>query len=485
MTSNTHTSTNITAENVLQPIIYGVLPDQTGDEIDLGELFSRLISQWRLILAVTVAGSLLAVLLALLLPKVYQPAVTLSLPTAGDISPIINVNAVLGGNSITAATKAKLRDHFSDRQMSVIKTLLGGNNAIPATPQEVFNRYFNQLRSDKVLEKYINEKHYWKKLYPDSEKPVSTLFARLLKRKTVETLEPKPQVKGSYIENPQRVKISLQVKDEATGVSLLNGYANFVNDQLITNFQANAKKIIEGKVKTLSDRIATQREQALQARLLTIKKMEHENAKKIAQLQEQITSSLKKAELDRKTQIARAAEALKMAKTLGLVNPSTMDVMDKKGLKNKAIGMHITSVDKPSMPLYLYGSKYLTMLIKTLKSRKNNEVFLDNINNLKEKIYPIENDATLAALKNRKSDDPWISGLAEELAQIDTIKKLNIKNLTPDFSTVRAYTMDNPAIVTGKSVKPKRKLIVGLGFILSLFIAIFVALVVGAKDRAK
>jgi len=50
---------------------------------------------------------------------------------------------------------------------------------------------------------------------------------------------------------------------------------------------------------------------------------------------------------------------------------------------------------------------------------------------------------------------------------------------------VRAYTMDNPAIVTGKSVKPKRKLIVGLGFVLSLFIAIFVALVVGAKDRAK
>ncbi len=52
------------------------------------------------------------------------------------------------------------------------------------------------------------------------------------------------------------------------------------------------------------------------------------------------------------------------------------------------------------------------------------------------------------------------------------IKKLDIKKLTkidaikrlvPGFSNVQAYTLDNPAIVSNQSVKPKRKLLVALG----------------------
>jgi len=474
------TSNDGMAENRLQPVIYGILPNQAGDEIDLGELFSKLINQWKLILGITAAGCLLAILWALTLPKVYQPTVTVSIPSSGNIAPIIDINTLLGSNSITAATKTKLESNFSNRQISTINTLFGGNNAIPATPQEVFNRYFNLLRSDKTLVKYINENQYLKKLYPDAEKPASTLVAKLLKGLSIEILEPTPQVKGGYIDDPQRVKISLEINNEPSGVDLLNGYADYVNHQLVADLQNNANKIINGRVKVLSDQVATQRDQYRQNRLLTIEKMQHENAKNIAQLQEQITASLIRAKSDRQTRIADATEALEMAKTLGVINPSTMDVMAKKGMKEGTGGTSITVVDKQSIPLYLYGSKYLTVYIETLNSRESDEIFLSKINELQEQIYVIEHDAELAALKSRKSDDPWIDGLADDLAKIDAIKKL-----TPDFSNVLTYTMDNPAIVTDESVKPKRKLIVALGFVLSLFVAIFVALIVGAKDRVK
>ncbi len=451
MISNARANTNTTAENVLQPVIYQIQPDQSGDEIDLGELFSRLISQWRLILWITVSGCLLALLVALLLPKVYQPSVTLSLPPVGSITPIINVNS-----------------------------LLGNKNPIPATPQNVFKHYYNLLRSDRILEGFINKNNYLEKLYPDTEKQESALFAQLLKGFSVKILEPKPQVRDGYIGNPQRVQMTLKVKDESSGVALLNGYADYVNRQLVSNFQDNINEVIKGSVKVLTDRVATQRKQYQQQRLLTIKKMEHNDARSIAQLQEQITAILKKTELNRQTRIANATEALKMAKVLGIVNLSTVDTLAKKGMKSKSSGTSITVVDKQSVPLYLYGTKYLTMLIKTLKNRKDDEIFITKISTWREKIQLIQKDTVLAALKSRQSDDPWIPGLAEELAKIASIKQLR-----PDFTHVHAYTLDNPAIVTDKSVKPKRKLIVGLGFVLSLFIAIFVALVVGAKDRAK
>ncbi len=469
----------ISSDNTLQPIIYGILPDQAGDEINLGELFSRLANQWKLIAGITVGGCLLAVLFALKLPNVYQPTVTVSMPPAGNIAPIIEINTLLGGNSITAATKSRLENDFSESQISTINTLFGGNNAIPATPQDVFRRYFNLLRSNKMLAKYIDENQYLKALYLDADKPASVLLAKLLKGWSVEVLEPESSAKGAYVGEPKRVKISLETNDEAIGVDLLNGYAKYVNRKLITIFQNNANKIIVGKVEVLSGSVAMQRENFRQQRVLTIEKMEHENAKKIAVLQEQITAALNRARANRDTRIAHAKEALKMAKTLGVINPSTMDIMAKKGQKNTT-GTSITVVDKQAIPLYLYGSKYLSMLIETLNGRSSDEVFLNKSSELKEKIHVIENDAVLAALKTRKSDDPWIGGLSDELSKINAIKKL-----APDFSSALAYTMDAPAIITGKPVKPKRKLIVLVSLFLSLFVGIFVALIVSSNNSVK
>ncbi len=476
MTSNTNTK----PENVLQPVIYGVLPDQTGDEIDLSALFSKLTSQWKLILGITAGGCLLAVLYALMLPNIYQPAVAVSIPPAGNIAPIIEINSLLGANSITAATKTRLESDFSESQISTINTLFGGNNAIPSTPQDVFQRYFNLFRSDKMLAEYIDENQYLKKLYPNKDKPASVLLAELLKGWSVEILEPKPSSKGGYVSEPKRVAISLETNNEAVGVDLLNGYAKYVNRKLVTIFQNNANRIIAGKVEVLDNSVAIQREKFRQQRELTIEKMEHENAKKIAILQEQITAALNKARANRGTRIAHAKEALKMAKTLGVINPSTVDIMAKKGQKNTAAGTSITAIDKQAIPLYLYGSKYLNMLIETLNSRGSDEVFLSKLSELKEQIHVIKNDAVLASLKARKSDDPWIGGLSGELSKIDAIKKL-----APDFSGVLAYTMDSPAIVTDESVKPKRKLIVVLGFFLSLFVAVFIAMIMGTRKSVE
>ena len=57
-------------DELLQPVVYGVLPEQSNDEISLVDLFSKLASQWKLITAVTVGGTLLATAWALVLPTV-------------------------------------------------------------------------------------------------------------------------------------------------------------------------------------------------------------------------------------------------------------------------------------------------------------------------------------------------------------------------------------------------------------------------------
>ena len=451
MSSDTRQNTQNT-QNSLQPAFYGVLPDQSNDEINLGELFSKLTGQWKLILGLTLGGTVLAVLLALILPSVYQPSVTVSVPLAGNVSSVVTMSVLLGEKE----------------------------DELPATPLTVFADYFNLFRSNMIMTEYIHEKKYLEKLYPEAVEPESVLFTDLLDGLSVKIEEPAAEKKGAYIANPVRVKISLAVADEAIGVELLNGYSSFVNQTLITNLQNDTRETIKNKIEILSRQIVELREQYRQERILTISKLEQNNAKEIASLKEQISAYLRKAGANRITQIANAKEALDMANSLDITYPTTLGALAQKSQKGKEVNTAITVVDKQVSSLYLKGEKYLTTLIETLEKRESDEVYLEEINNLREKIHLIKYDQVLAALKKRESDDPWIRDLPEKLAQIDTLK-----TLSPNFTSLLAFSMDESAMITDKRIKPKRKLIVVVGFVLSLVIAIFVAMIVASMKGAK
>lgn len=435
-----------------QPVVYGVIPDQLNDEISLVDLFSKLAAQWKVIAAVIVGGTLLAALVALLLRPVYQPSLEVSVPPAGNLAALTTVN-----------------------------TLMAGQSKIPSSPKAVFASYYNQLRSRDAFAEFISDSNYLAEHYPDvtALEEKSALLANLIKDLKVDIVEPVPERKGDFIANPLRVMLSVNVENEVAGVELLNNFVVNANQRLLDKLYNDVHITIKHKIDVLTKQVATLRVQHHQSRMLTIKKMEQDNAKKIALLQEQISAYVVKAKANRLTQIANAEEALNMAKSLGIVYPTTLDVLAQREQEGRSVNTAITVLDPQVSSLYLQGTKFLMELIKTLSNRKSDEGHLEEINDLREKIQLIKNDQTLIALKQRQSDDPWIKELPAKLAE-----KSALKALSPDFTDVVAFTMDSSAVVTNVKVKPNRKLIVAIGFVLSLFIALFVALIVASlKER--
>lgn len=435
-----------------QPVVYGVIPDQLNDEISLVDLFSKLAAQWKVIAAVIVGGTLLAALVALLLRPVYQPSLEVSVPPAGNIAALTTVN-----------------------------TLMAGQSQIPSSPKAVFASYYNQLRSRDAFAEFISDSNHLAEHHPDvtALEEKSALLANLIKDLKVDIVEPVPERKGDFIANPLRVVFSVNVENEVAGVELLNNFVVNANQRLLDKLYNDVHITIKHKIDVLTKQVATLRVQHHQSRMLTIKKMEQDNAKKIALLQEQISAYVVKAKANRLTQIANAEEALNMAKSLGIIYPTTLDVLAQREQEGRSVNTAITVLDRQVSSLYLQGTKFLTALIKTLSNRKSDEGHLEEINDLREKIQLIKNDQTLIALKQRQSDDPWIKELPAKLAE-----KSALKALSPDFTDVVAFTMDSSAVVTNVKVKPNRKLIVAIGFVLSLFIALFVALIVASlKER--
>ena len=152
-------------------------------------------------------------------------------------------------------------------------------------------------------------------------------------------------------------------------------------------------------------------------------------------VQNQIASlraSEKSRRLDR---IARLDEAVKVASQLGWVerpeNPGFLYQQAKNGRMNMSFSLQ-------EMPLYLRGVKALQAEINALKQRTNDDPFI-----------------------------PELRDMQEYLSFLSSIRQ--------DVDDVHAMRIDQAAFVNGKPVKPKRKLIVVLGFILGFLLSIFIA----------
>ena len=157
------------------PVFCGVLPDQSDDEINLGDLFSKLVGQWKLILGLTLGGTLLTVLWALILPSVYQPSVTVSVPLAGNVASVVTTNALLSNEGEEG-------------------------NELPATPQMVFANYFNLFRYNMIMAEYVHGNKYLEKLYSDAVASESVLLAKLFDGLSVIIEEPSPGKKALILQ---------------------------------------------------------------------------------------------------------------------------------------------------------------------------------------------------------------------------------------------------------------------------------------------
>ena len=117
------------------PLYYQMPPPE--DEIDLFELFLSLISQWKLIISITVIGALISIAVVLTKPKAYESKVSIRIPTASQIAPI-NTHGYT---------------QFKSRQL--------------------FKRYYDKVKSEENLKNYLIKTNPFPKMTPDFDEKKS------------------------------------------------------------------------------------------------------------------------------------------------------------------------------------------------------------------------------------------------------------------------------------------------------------------------
>lgn len=417
-------------------VIYGYpAPTNTNDEIDLGELIKNLAAQYKLIVGITLLGTLLSLAVALYLPNIYRQEVILSKPHDADIAE------------------------------------LNANGYTKFTTQKIFKQYYDILRSPHSLELFIKEAGFLQSLYPETNRQENTLIAEFYKKFKIEILEPKPDLKNGVVIAPSMIAIRVDHEKEEVIVNLLNEYTRYTEKKFIKSLSEQQKVQIESELKTIVRDIELLRSAEKLAREDEIIKLEEKNKNEISAINNKIEALLVKADTDKSHEIIAMDSAYKIAKKLGIKKPTSIADIGKnfQGLTSKT---EITMTDKQELPLYLMGTEYLDAKREDLNVRTDNAPFIREYTSLKEQIKLLENDAKLTSLKNRSSDDPYITELPALIARKHKIERLSLV-----FNGVKAMKIEKNAKITGEKIKPKRAVIVIVGVIISGMISLFVGII--------
>ena len=172
-----------------------------------------------------------------------------------------------------------------------------------------------------------------------------------------------------------------------------------------------------------------------------ISDVKHKIEEQIKDIEYKISSKQQMAKLRREDQVERYQEASMIANSLGIKR--RVDATNI--IQNTQMNVDIAT---STTPLYYLGLKALS--------------------------------AEINILRNRKSDDPFISGLRDLQEKLALLRSIRI-----EAGTMHSVTIDQAAYPPKNHIKPNRRLIVSLGPLVGLFLGIFLALFVSFVQKEK
>ena len=399
------------------------------DEIDLLELWNNLWEQKWLIAAITTLTTSLGIAYALLATPIYKAETFFLPPLQQDVQSL------------------KLQ------------------NMQNITPDFVYQRFLQNLQS-RSLQKQFYEMNNLQDFYAQG-KPVqseSQLFLKAFHEKLTLNL-PKKKQDQSF------VSLSFELpRDAALSAQWLNDYTAFVATKTKAQIIEDVNFEVQSKIKNAQEQVESKRALAKQRREDEIARLEEARNIKLKGFEERKKYFLEKINQLNADKIVQLLEALKLAKSLGIVkNQITMN----KDNSNAVIQTY-------NIPGYLKGTEAIQAEISALQKRVDLKAFHSEVRNLEESLNLAKTDEKIEVLKNRVNDDPFIEGirnLQETMAYLSNVE------INP--ATVQVARIDQVAVEPVSAVKPKKALIAAVALVLGGMLGVFIALIRSAVRKRK
>lgn len=408
------------------------------DEIDLVELFQSLFKQKYLILAVAGVVTLVAVAYAFLATPYYRVQSVVRPVDRGSLDE-------LNGTGVYELTPTEALNLVGAGLSSYENRL-----AFFRDNQELFT---GLIEPDRSLEQIFEEFN-------------SSAFTML-------QVDPKKASGQSEF-----VGLSLTYPRGVDGVEVVNGLVAFVLDAERARIDADLKVLIANRLFNIEQKIEAARASYEASKESQIAVLLEQDSLSRAQLQDELQALRAELKTRRQSRIMVLDEAIQIAESLGIEKPTTPSSMSDSQRQGQVVR---TEVNSREIPLYFMGSEALKAERDALSARRSDDFVEPRISEIEKELALLDHNRQVEVLEKRENEDIYLKDLAEwrqEAAQLKGVKF--------DSSQLRLVRLDQQAIEPLKAAKPKKALIIVLGFGLGLMLGIFVALLRNiVRPRAK
>lgn len=269
------------------------------------------------------------------------------------------------------------------------------------------------------------------------------------------------------------VGIELSYPEYLDGAAITNGLVAYAIEVERERIAADLKVVIANRLNDVERKIKAARASYEADKASRIVKLRESDSLKRADLQDELKALRQQLKTKRMNRIAQLEESIGIARSLGIIKPTTPAAMGDEGRSSQGQGSVIrTEVNNQQIPLYFMGVETLVAERDALQARRSDDFTEPRIAKIAKDLQLLERNRQIEVLQSRKDEDLFLKQLTkfrEEEARLKVID-LNLSNLS-------LARLDEPAVQPRKPVAPKRALIIALGALVGSMVGLFIALV--------
>ena len=290
----------------------------------------------------------------------------------------------------------------------------------------------------------------------------------LFNRDAINLVLPDPKRAGSL---SPFIKLELTYPDTINGVEILNGFVEYAINSQREQIGADLKVIINNRLRELDEKITAARSAYRSDKQAKIAGLTETDTVQVAKLKDELQALRLQLKTQRESRIAQLNEAISIAASLGITNPTTPSAMadEAAGSSSRLMRTEITS---QTLPLYFMGTKALQAERAALLKRTSDEFTDRRVSDIGRELNLLEVNRQVEMLGKRMNEDLFLKDIEPLRAEV-----ARLGNLKTDMSNLVLVSIDRKAQTPMYPIKPKKMLIVGFALVLGLLAGLGLATV--------
>lgn len=343
--------------------------------------------------------------------------------------------------------------------------MLNASGLYKIQPEEALRRIGSSMESfDVRLKFFLANPELLASIQPPGKSIEQTIENFNTESFTVEQIDPKKTANLS-----EAIQLSVEYPAGIDGVAIVNSFTDFVVKREKEKVESDFKVLVANRTGQVEAKLVSKKAAYEAEKDSKIAELLEKDQLKKERLQDELKALRQQLQTRRQNRIKQLDEAIAIAKKLGIVAPTTPSALGDSGQVRQG-NMIRTEVSNQQIPLYFMGQSALEAERATLLSRNSDDFTEPRIDEIQKELSLLTTNREVAILRQRSNEELFLKGLGdirEELA--------HLKNLHVDFNQFNLVNIDRIASPPKGPIKPRKAMIVGIGFILGLLLGVMLA----------